>query len=465
MRSIKTKMVLSYLLLIALVVTVLGASFSLLMWKYYYGSADSSVKQRAESAMSLHGRSLSSLTLNDQAHYMLLYMVEGGASRLQLLSNNGEVRIDSEGLSPDIRYGTSDVKAAMAGTAGSWTGVDPYYNERVVSVTIPVWNENRIVSLFRYTSSLTLVDDMVYRLIQLASIAGLFVILLFLGLSLFLAQRIVRPIRELTKAARYMAEGDWTRKAMKRSDDEIGQLAETFNTMVNELNTREKLKNDFISSISHELRTPLTSIKGWSETLKESGPTEEDEELSMGLSIISKETERLSGLVEDLLDFSKLSAKTMELHLEPLDLNSTVKETVRQLAVREEKTGVKLVSTYGPSPILVQGDANRLKQVIINLIDNAFKFTDRGGTVRVVTAAEQQQAILTVSDTGKGIAAEELPHVMDKFFKGSSGAGGSGLGLAICKEIIELHGGEIGIDSERGAGTIVRIAMPLFLEK
>ncbi|HTG67692.1 MAG TPA: HAMP domain-containing sensor histidine kinase [Candidatus Udaeobacter sp.] len=464
MKSVQTRMVWSYLLLIVLVVSVLGGVFAALMWNYYYGSAQSSVKQRAESALSLHSRSLSSLTVQDQGDYMLQYMVESGI-RLQLLDSTGQIRIDSDGFAPDIRYTTADVKAAIAGTTGSWRGVDSYYGERVMSVTIPLWNETRVVSMLRYSASLQQVDAMVSLLIRMAAAVGVGVVLLFLGLSLFLAQRIVKPIRELTRAARYMADGDWTRRAIHRNDDEIGQLADTFNAMVIELSKREKLKDDFISSISHELRTPLTSIKGWSETLKESEPTEDDEEVKLGLSIISKETERLSGLVEDLLDFSKLSARTMELHSEVLDFNGPVKETVNQLAVREEHMRVRILASYSNGPIVVRGDANRLKQVIINLIDNALKFTPAGGTIRVATTTEQDSAKLTVADTGCGIEAEDLPHVTEKFYKASTGQGGSGLGLAICKEIIELHGGQLAIDSERGAGTIVTIRVPLMHEE
>ncbi|GKU80525.1 HAMP domain-containing sensor histidine kinase [Paenibacillus sp. L3-i20] len=461
MRSVQTRMVWSYLLLIVLVVSVLGAAFAALMWNYYYGSAKSSVEQRVETAISLHNRSLSSQTLQDQADYLLNYMVESGTTRIQLLNSNGEIRIDSDGFSPNIRYSTGDVKTAMNGYKGSWTGEDPYFGERVISVTVPLWNEARVVSMLRYTSSIERVDNMVQKIIQMATIVGFAVVLLFLGLSIVLAQRIVKPIQELTRVARYMAEGDWTRRASKRGDDEIGQLAETFNVMVSELNKREKLKNDFISSISHELRTPLTSIKGWSETLKESEPTDDDEEVKLGLSIISKETERLSGLVEDLLDFSKLSERKMELHTEMLDLNGPVKETVHQLAVREEGTKVRLLATLESSPILVQGDANRLKQVIINLIDNAFKFTAAGGTVRVTTAVSAEGAVVTVTDTGSGITEEDLPFVMDKFYKSSNSYGGSGLGLAICKEIVELHGGEITINSERGIGTTVKVMLPI----
>lgn len=459
MNSLKTRIVWSYLLLIVLVVCVLGGLFFTLIWNYYYGSAQSSVKQRAVSALNLHSRSLASLQVHDQADYMLQNMVEGDIS-LQLLDNGGNVRSDSDGFAETMQYTTPDVKTALSGTKGSWQGEDPYYGERVTSVTIPVYNESRIVSLLRYSASVEQIDDMVTRLLQMTVLVGIAVVLLFLGLSLWMTQRIVRPIQELTRAARYMADGDWSRRAVKRSNDEIGQLAETFNVMVLELNKREKLKNDFISSISHELRTPLTSIKGWSETLKE-GDLTDDEEMQLGLGIISRETGRLSGLVEDLLDFSKLSAGSMEMQPELLDFNSPVKETVYQLAVSEEQRGVRLIATLAKCPLIVHGDANRLKQVVINLIDNAFKFTPRGGTIRVTTTVEQDHALLTVADTGSGIEAEDLPHVTEKFYKANTGKGGSGLGLAICKEITELHGGEMTVDSERGAGTIVTIRLPL----
>jgi len=463
MKSLQSRMVFTYLLLIVLVVSLLGAGFVALMWNYYYGSAQSSVTQRAEMALAQHSRSLASLSVKDQADYMLQHM-SGEGIRLQLLDSGGSVRIDSDGFASDIRYTTADVRTAIAGSTGSWRGIDPYYGERVISVTVPVWNEARVIALLRYTAAIGEIDHMVFLLIRTAVIVGIFVVLLFLGLSMFLARRIVRPIRELTRAARHMADGDWRHCAVPKSNDEIGQLANTFNAMVTELNKREKLKDDFISSISHELRTPLTSIKGWSETLKEGEP-QEDDEVQQGLSIISRETDRLSGLVEDLLDFSKLSAKTMGLHTELLDLNGPVKETVRQLAVRQEETKVKLLASLGKSPIIVQGDPNRLKQVLINIIDNAFKFTSAGGTIRITTSIQSDYALITVADTGCGISSEDLPQVTEKFYKANTVQGGSGLGLAICKEIVELHNGKLIIDSEPGAGTVVMISLPIVPEQ
>ncbi len=467
MKSIQTRMVWSYLLLIVLVVGVLGTTFIAVMWNFYYGGSQSAVKQRVESAFAMHGRSLASLTLDGQADYLLQYLTDSGATRLQLLDQSGSIRIDSDGYAPEFRYQTADVRMALAGQLSDWSGIDPYYGERVVAVTLPIWNESKIVSLLRYTSSLKQVDEMIKSLIQMTALTAFGVVLLFLGLSLFLAQRIVRPIRELTRAARYMAEGDWTRRAIKRGDDEIAQLADTFNSMVSELNKREKMKNDFISSISHELRTPLTSIKGWSETLNEGsdGSKLDEQEMGMGLAIISKETERLSGLVEDLLDFSKLSAKTLQLYTEMLDINTIVKETVKQLKVREETTKVQLLAAYSDEILMARIDANRFKQVMINLIDNAFKFTEAGGFIKISTHTERNKVRIVVADTGSGIESSHMPHVLEKFYKGNVVQAGSGLGLAICKEIVELHGGSIAMESKKGEGTTVFIELPLVTQE
>ncbi|AJY74334.1 sensor histidine kinase [Paenibacillus beijingensis] len=458
MSSLKTRIVWSYLLLVVLIVLALGGLFITLIWNYYYGSVSSALKQRSESALDLHGSKLDYMVQTEKANYMLQNMKEG-MMRLQLLQSDGRMIIDSFGFADDQILSTPDVKEAMEGNTGSWRGTDPITGQRIAAVTVPIANGERIESLIRYTASLEQVDAMVHRLLRLTLLTALVVILMFLLLSLWLANLIVKPLRELTRTARHMAAGDWTKRVATRRRDEIGQLSETLNTLAVELTKREQLKNDFISSISHELRTPLTSIKGWSETIADS--ESDREEIETGLSIISRETERLTGLVEDLLDFSKLASPGMELHTMELDVNLPVKESFGQLAVRQEETGVSLTCQLARAPIIVEGDANRIKQVLINLIDNAFKFTPRGGSIRVDTSVEDGEAVVTVTDTGSGIAPEDLSQVTDKFYKGRSGQSGSGLGLAICKEIAELHGGRLLFESEAGSGTTVTFRLPL----
>lgn len=465
MNSIRTRMVWSFGALIMLVVVTLGSLFAALVWNYYYGSATSSLTQRAETEAALHNRNLAMAPMNVIARYMLQNMT-GGKSRLQLLDNAGALVVDSDGMPGEGQMlATPDVEQALGGERGIWRGRDPLTNERIAAVSVPLMREQRVVALFRYTSSLKGIDEIVRNMILVMIIGALVVVLLFFGMSVLMANLIARPIRNLTTVAEQMAEGDWTKRAKIQNRDEIGRLADTLNTMAAEITRREKLKNDFISSISHELRTPLTSIKGWSETLVSGDPSDVDE-VRMGLKIIDRETERLSGLVEDLLDFSKLYAKSIVLHPEPLDMLAPVRETVRQFVARAQREHVHLSADYGTdNSMLVMADANRLKQVFINVLDNALKFTSKGGSVVITVSRENEQAVIRIADSGVGIAAQDLPHVTEKFYKGESQRAGSGLGLAICNEIIELHGGALELASTPGEGTTVTLRLPLMEQR
>jgi len=464
MNSLRTRMVWSYGVLIVLVVVLLGALFVTLVWNYYYGSAVGSVVQRAETEAALHNRNLSFQPMRAKAHYMLQNMTEG-KEQLELLDNKGELIVDGDGLSGEGRLLTTpDVLQAIKGDKGVWHGIDPETSERIAAVTLPVKSGQRVVALFRYTASLEKVAETLRNLIWLTLLAAVVVMLLFFGMTVWLANRIARPIRNLTRVAEQMAEGDWSRRVNIHDRDEIGRLADTLNTMAAEITRREKLKNDFISSVSHELRTPLTSIKGWSETLV-SGDPSDVEELKMGLSVIDRETDRLSGLVEDLLDFSKLYAKSIVLHPEPLDFLAPVKETIRQFEVRAQREGIVMTAHLTTDGALhVQADANRLKQVLINVFDNAFKFTPRGGSITITAIREGDYGRISIADTGCGIPTEDLAHVTEKFYKGGSQRSGSGLGLAICKEIVELHGGTLRLESLLNEGTTVTIMIPLLQE-
>ncbi|MFC4808777.1 sensor histidine kinase [Paenibacillus sp. GCM10023250] len=458
--TLRARLVRSYGVLIVLVVVMLGSLFGTLVWNYYYSSAVSSVLQRAQTEAALHNRQIADEPTKEQSRYMLQNMAVGSA-HLQLLTGSGQLIVDSDGFDGSGKIiDTPDVRAAQVRDKGIWRGRDPVTHERIIAVTLPVKNGARIAAMFRYTASLSTVDRIIANILWLTVLVGSTVVLLFFTMSVLIANRIARPIRNLTKVAEKMAEGDWTRRAALRDRDEIGRLAETLNTMASELTRREKLKEDFISSISHELRTPLTSIKGWSETLASGDPTDV-EELNLGLAIIDRETVRLSGLVEDLLDFSKLYAKSIVLHPEVLDVRRTLEETLRQFEARGQRESVTIRGELGDEELTAKVDANRMKQVFINVLDNALKFTPKGGSILVGAGRQDGFARLTIRDSGVGIPPEDLPHVTEKFYKGTSQRSGSGLGLAICKEIVELHGGMFRLDSVVGAGTTVTILLPL----
>jgi signal transduction histidine kinase len=277
--------------------------------------------------------------------------------------------------------------------------------------------------------------------------------------SIFFLRSILTPVRQISGSAKKIARGDFNVRVKKKRDDEIGQLCDTINDMAAELQNSEQMKNDFISSVSHELRTPLTAIKGWAETLQ-SGDLPPDM-FNRGMGVIIHESERLSGLVEELLDFSRMQNGRMVFNMEKIDVLAELGEAVytfKERALREEKY---LLYDEPETISPIRGDANRLRQVFINIIDNAMKYTQKGGTVRVTISELYTNVHVVISDNGTGIPAEHLPNVKRKFYKANQQVRGSGIGLAVSDEIVQVHGGLLEVESTEGEGTAVTITLPV----
>ena len=243
-------------------------------------------------------------------------------------------------------------------------------------------------------------------------------------------------------------------------NDEIGELCGTLNEMSAELSRVEKTQNDFISSVSHELRTPLTAIAGWADTIESC--LDDPKLATQGLAIIKKETRRLSQMVEELLDFSRIEGGGMRLQTEPFDLRGDLYDAVFTYTDMLQQEGMKIEYEEPDEPIMVFADKNRLKQVFLNIIDNAGKYGKDGDRVRVTARTEGGSAIVEIRDFGQGIPEKELPFVKQKFYKGSAKGRGAGIGLSVCSDIVQMHGGTLDIDSVYGQGTNVRITLPLF---
>lgn len=280
------------------------------------------------------------------------------------------------------------------------------------------------------------------------------------------AKSLVRPIRELGAAARKIAGGDFKTRISREADDELGELCETVNSMADELETAERLKNDFISSVSHELRTPLTAIQGWAETLSDIGhegsiSSDEQQLMEKGMRVILDETQRLSGMVEELLDFSRMESGRLNMQKEKMDILAELEEAVLIYEEKAKKENI-LVRYTGPGMLpVIFGDRARLRQVFINVIDNAIKYSDAGGEIRISAAVRGDSILIQVSDDGIGIAPEDLPRVKMRFYKGNYSRRGSGIGLAVADEIISQHGGSLTLTSTVGAGTTVNILLPI----
>lgn len=444
---------------ILFVVMTLGGFFILTITQYYYGSVTQILSERSNMTVSYYNKYLAQPTLQDKAHSLLEAVSPDDITKIEVLDTSGKVVLDSYGFTPNKTVDAPDVEKALKGETGSWIGKNPETGERIFSLSNPLKEGDKIVGIIRYSTSVDNIDKTVRNITIVTILIVILVMFVSLGASYLLAKRIVRPLQEVTHAAKEMALGNFDTKAEKHHDDEVGHLADTLNFMAEEIQKNDKLKNEFISSISHELRTPLTSIKGWSETLA-SGEFQDPEETRLGIKIISKETDRLTGLVEDLLDFSKLQSGNLKISLIKLKLNPLVKEIGTQFGASCARKQIRLEVQAQEEPIYIMGDGNRIKQILVNSIDNAMKFTPQGGVITVSLKQEEKAAVISVQDTGEGIPPEILEHVTEKFFKGTSRQG-NGLGLSICKELAELQGGKLTIESAFGEGTTVTVRFPI----
>lgn len=378
---------------------------------------------------------------------------------IMALDQNGRVFITSTGFEPDQDQKMPDYEEALRSSsgAGKWVGhLDT--GEKAMAITRVVRDENGgLVGSVRYLVSMERADQQISVVILILVAAGLFIMLLLTLSGVYFIRSIVVPVRQLSQSARQIAQGDFGVRIEKAKDDEIGQLVDAINDMAGELGAAEQLKNDFISSVSHELRTPLTAIKGWAETLQEgAGP----ETTAKGMNVIIRESERLSGLVEELLDFSRLQNGRLRLIVSRLDILSELDEAVYMFTdrARTEHKQLHYEETTALPP--VYGDVDRLRQVFVNIIDNALKYTSPGGTITVSSREDSGWVRVSIRDTGCGIPAEHLPNVKKKFYKANQLVRGSGIGLAVADEIARLHGGSLDIQSQEGAGTTVTFSLP-----
>ena len=378
---------------------------------------------------------------------------------IMALDQNGRVFITSTGFEPDQDQKMPDYEAALRSSsgAGKWVGhLDT--GEKAMAITRVVRDENGgLVGSVRYLVSMERADQQISVVILILVAAGLFIMLLLTLSGAYFIRSIVVPVRQLSQSARQIAQGDFDVRIEKAKDDEIGQLVDAINDMAGELGAAEQLKNDFISSVSHELRTPLTAIKGWAETLQEgAGP----ETTAKGMNVIIRESERLSGLVEELLDFSRLQNGRLRLIVSRLDILSELDEAVYMFTdrARTEHKQLHYEETTALPP--VYGDVDRLRQVFVNIIDNALKYTSPGGTITVSSREDSGWVRVSICDTGCGIPAEHLPNVKKKFYKANQLVRGSGIGLAVADEIARLHGGSLDIQSQEGVGTTVTFSLP-----
>lgn len=382
-------------------------------------------------------------------------------TQVQILDNSGTVLFDSQASNlVGIELSTLDVNNAKEGQQGTFKSINNQTNEEVLSLSYPLSSNDNQSGILRLTSSMSKVNQRIKNDMIFYIIFGISVIIVTFLVALLASKRVIAPILDLIGVSEKLAAGDFKQRAKVEGNDELSELASTLNFMSDNIVKREDMKNEFISSVSHELRTPLTSIKGWAITLQSKDIQENHDMLNQGLSIIESEGDRLSMMVEDLLDFSRLQSSNFKYNKDRLDIVELVKQVHTQLTPRATNENIEFTITSIYKSVMVYADKNRMKEVFINIIDNAIKFTDDGGKIEILIDQIDDNVSVTIKDNGEGIKEDEIAFVSSKFYKGSSSKSQTGLGLSICEEIIKAHDGKLTIKSKYGSGTSVIVEIP-----
>ncbi len=458
-QSIRVRLTLKLLIIILFTISILEVSLITFVRQYFYKNTEDIITNQVMISADFYNSYFSNSTLEENILDNVDVFWKQTNAQVQILNTDGKLIMDSLGATSEDYIKSIDVKKAIDGEKGKWIGNVNYYNYKVMAVSYPLKSYDEIVGVIRFISSMEEVENSIYSISLVFVMLGSAVLIISGIITWFAAKNIIYPVRALTITAEKMAEGNYYIRNNKVKNDEIGKLSDTLNYMAEEILKKDKLKNEFISSVSHELRTPLTSIKGWTVTL---GYDLEDKEvIKDGLSIIEKECDRLTEMVEELLDFSKFVSGKVSLQKVNIDIIDMISYIDRYMRPRAEREGIDLAVLVQDHIPKVYLDVNRMKQVFINLLDNSLKFTPKEGKITIEAYAKGDELNVVISDTGSGISKKDLPRIKEKFYKGKSSKSQNGIGLSICDEIIQLHEGRFIIESEEGDGTVVKVILPL----
>jgi two-component system sensor histidine kinase BaeS len=385
-------------------------------------------------------------------------------TRIRILDAQGVVLVDSYQVDQgaDLRDDPL-VAQALLGQYASETDQAGRY-QSAMHLALPVLVEGKLVGAVYLSQPLkdamAVLSDLRSRWLLSTAIA----LVLSGVVGLLLSGAIARPLRVLTAAAMAVARGQLDQQVPVRSRDELGRLSQAFNEMTARLHAARQMQIDFVANVSHELRTPLTAVKGLVETLRD-GAVDDPEVRDRFLETVEDETDRLIRLVNDLLILSRIDSEALDLHRETVDLAHLAQATAAKLEPQLDARQIALQVEATPRSSLAWADPDRIEQVLVNLLDNAIKYSYPGSTVTLfVDKGADDMARVQVQDQGIGIPPESLPRVGERFYRAdkarSRSEGGSGLGLAIARALVKVHGGHLAVESEEGQGTRVTFTLP-----
>lgn len=431
---------------------------------YYYSTMESDMRYRAKTTTDFFA-DYQNLNYSDYYQSCVTYahtFEDKNHIELQFINTQGDLVASSYGQWSVEVVTTEEITEAIQ-TRGicSFVGSSPQTGERIMAVSSPlIYKSGEVIGVLRYVTSTRIMDMQIAFIAMICFGALLIVMCIVLLSSNYYIRSILVPLGQIIEKAKLITGGSYGIQIQKRYDDEIGDLADSINEMSLKINQNEKMQTDFISSLSHELRTPLTAITGWSETLLNDEGLDAD--TRRGVQIIHGETQRLTEMVVELLDFTRIQDGRMTLNIENSDIRAEFEDIVYMYSTRLRQEGISLHYDETDEDIpVIACDPSRMRQVFLNILDNAAKHGGDGKKIDAAITCNEVEVIVTIRDYGSGIPEDELPLVKRKFYKGGSKARGTGIGLAVCEEIIQMHGGSLTLENASGGGTLVTVQLPI----
>ena len=464
-RGLRQRWIVNSIMPILILLGLLVALFSAGISSYYYGTMQDGLEKQARAeagAFNDYFMDNGYTEYLQRATQATTNFTDKDRIKLQFINSAGRVQVSStSSLKTGVKPGTDEISRAISQKESAvFQGRDPETGESIMAVSAPLVYSGKVVGALRLVTSLRAVNRQI--LIAVAAIflvAGICMTMVVIANLLFI-NNVVEPVAVVTDAAKRISAGSYGIQIENKYTDELGELVDNINDMSLKIGQNEKMKSEFISSVSHELRTPLTAINGWGETILED-PTGDPEQLRRGIRIILNESRRLSTMVEELLEFSKMEDGRFTLRVEQVDLQAEFEDAIFTYRELFRQEGIELRYDAGEEVLpAISGDPERLKQVFCNVLDNAAKHGGAGKRIDAALTEEDGAQVIRIRDYGPGIPEGDLPYVKQKFYKGASKARGSGIGLAVCDEIIKLHDGSFAIENAYGGGCLVTIRLP-----
>jgi signal transduction histidine kinase len=465
-KSIQWKIVLIYALLILLAMQFFAVFITRALERYYLNTYAASLESQGLLLATFLQRHLvadeEGATLDRLVGEFSRY---AGTSEILVLDSFGRV-LSSSRPDSDVRGQRiiqEEIARALTGSRSEEIRLDPVTRERAKYLALPVRSGEKTLGVVYLAGSLEPIYRTLREIQYIFLIGALLVICATVLLGFVLAKTITGPIKEVTGKAARIARGDFGQRLLVRSGDEIGHLTEMFNYLSAQLEATLRKEREFVANVSHELRTPLTTLKSYTETLL-AGAMHEPAVCRSFLTTMERETDRMVRLVKDLLALTQHDYHQVRWQKRKQSLDGLIREVVGELEPGYRESGRSIKLSLPPEPVQVVFDRDKIKQVLLNLLQNAFQYTARDGKIDVSLAENGDQAVITVRDNGIGLQQDEITRIFERFYRvdkaRSRDQGGTGLGLSIAREIVHGHGGSICVDSEPARFTMVTVMLP-----